>query len=174
MAIFGQEKGQLQVGLLFQLNGSIVLLQHFVGRVLGYGYQIVAQLNAQLWFVGRQDVIAQQEVNLKRVERKAVRADYGQVHDVVFGRLEQKGGLDDARQVTIGGQLEALLLGPHLNLADATSQLLAPILGAQTTLLLFDQHVEQPHAHVMKELGEELNGERRVHSTTTQQVHGLI
>ncbi len=76
--------------------------------------------------------------------------------------------------MTIGGQLETLLLGPHLNLVDATRQLLAPILGAQATLLLFDQHVEQPHAHVMKELREELNGECRVHSATTQQVHGLI
>ncbi len=96
MAIFGQEKWQLQIGLLFQLNDAIVLLQHFVGRVLGYGYQIVAQLNTQLWFVRCQDVIAQQEVDLKRVERKAVGADDGQVHDVVFGRLEEKGGLDDA------------------------------------------------------------------------------
>lgn len=79
--------------------------------------------------------------------------------------------LYDSTQVTVGGQLQSLFLGPRLNAAEATFEAEAPNPHTELMLLLY-QDVEQPHVDEVEELGEQLDGEGSIHTTPTQQVHG--
>ncbi len=88
--------------------------------------------------------------------------------------LQEESGLDDAREVAVGGELEALLLSPLLDLVEASCELAAPVLAAQAAALVLHQLVEQPHAYVVEELREELDGEGGVDAGASQQVHGLV
>ena len=83
-----------------------------------------------------EQVVLEQAFNLGRVKSEAVGADGAELLNVVFGRLKQVSRLDDSLQMAVGGELEALLLGPHLDLAQATAQLLAPVPAAQACATL--------------------------------------
>lgn len=73
--------------------------------------------------------------------------------------------------MTVGGQLQSLFLRPRLDAAEAAFEAEAPDPHTELMLLLH-QDVEQPHVDEVEELGEQLDGEGRVHTTATQQVHG--
>lgn len=143
MTVFGQQKRQLQVNLLFDLHETTLLTYDIVGRVLRNRDEIIAELSRQRRLLIAEQIVVDQSFDLCRVEREAVRADRAQLLNVVFGSLEQESGLNDALQVTIGSQLETLLLGPYLYFAQATIELLAPVAAAQTSAaLILDKSIE--------------------------------
>lgn len=80
--------------------------------------------------------------------------------------------LDDAAQVTVGGQLQTLLLGPGLDVAELLAEDGAPVVAAEPRLRVGHQLVEEPHVDEVEELREELDGESGVDSTAPQQRHG--
>lgn len=75
-------------------------------------------------------------------------------------------------EVTVGGQLQALLLCPCLNVPQLLADDRPPVVGAQSRLGVRHQSVEQPHVDEVEELREELDGQRGVHSAASQQRHG--
>ena len=77
-----------------------------------------------------------------------------------------------AAEVAVGSQLQALLLGPGLDVAELLAQDGPPVVRAQPRVGLRDQLVEQPHVDEVEELGEQLDGEGRVDTATPQQRHG--
>ena len=77
--------------------------------------------------------------------------------------------LNDPTEVAVCGELEALFLGPDLYPGEASLEAVPPRPGAQHEARLQHQLVEEPHVDVVEELGEQLDGQRRVHAATTQQ-----
>ena len=80
--------------------------------------------------------------------------------------------LHDPAEVTVGCQLQALLLRPGLHAPEPLADDDAPVVGAQPRLGVGHQPVEQPHVDEMEELGEELDGQRSVDPAAAQQRHG--
>ena len=79
--------------------------------------------------------------------------------------------LNDPTEVAVCSELEALFLGPDLYPGEASLEAVPPRPGAQHEARLQHQLVEEPHVDVVEELGEQLDGQRRVHSAPTQQRH---
>lgn len=72
--------------------------------------------------------------------------------------------------MTLGGQLQSLLLGPQLDTVQSSQQLLAHGPRAQRGVVCY-QPVEQPLINEVKQLREQLDCERGIHSGTQQQRH---
>ena len=79
--------------------------------------------------------------------------------------------LDDSTEVAVGGELQALLLGPGLDVAELLSEDGAPVVTAQPRVRVRHQLVEQPHVDEVEELREELDGQGGVDPTPPQQRH---
>lgn len=60
--------------------------------------------------------------------------------------------LDYAAEVAVGSQLQALLLGPGLDVAELLPQDGSPVVGAEARVSLCHQLVEQPHVDEVEEL----------------------
>lgn len=79
--------------------------------------------------------------------------------------------LYNSTEVAVGGQLQTLLLGPGLDVAQLLPEDGAPVVAAQPRAGVRHQLVEQPHVDEVEELREELDGESGVDSTPPQQRH---
>lgn len=74
-------------------------------------------------------------------------------------------------EVTIGGQLQALLLCPCFHMSQLLADDGPPVVRAQSRLGVGDQSVEQPHVDEVEELGEELDGQGGIDPAASQQRH---
>lgn len=76
--------------------------------------------------------------------------------------------LHDPTEVAVGGELQALLLGPGLDVAELLPEYGPPVVTAETRLGVGHQLVEQPHVDEVEELREELDGQGGIDSTAAQ------
>lgn len=74
-------------------------------------------------------------------------------------------------EVTISGQLQALLLRPRFHMSQLLADDGPPVVRAQSRLGVGDQSVEQPHVDEVEELGEELDGQGGIDPAASQQRH---
>lgn len=75
-------------------------------------------------------------------------------------------------EVTVGGQLQALLFCPGFHVSQLLADDRPPVVRAQSWLGVGHQPVEEPHVDEVEELGEELDGQGGVDSAAPQQRHG--
>jgi len=75
-------------------------------------------------------------------------------------------------QVTLGRQLQTLLLCPGLNLPKSPPEQLTPYASAQVQLWLKHEAVKQPHVDEVKELREQLDRQSGIDTTSTKNRHG--
>lgn len=80
--------------------------------------------------------------------------------------------LHNSAEVTIGCQLQALLLGPRFDMPQLLADNRPPVVRAQPRLGVGYQSVEEPHVDEVEELREELDGQGGVDSAAPQQRHG--
>lgn len=80
--------------------------------------------------------------------------------------------LNNSTEVTVGGQLQPLLLRPGLYVAQLLPQDGAPVVAAQARVFVRHQLVEEPHVDEVEELRKELDGQGGVDPTSSQQRHG--
>lgn len=83
--------------------------------------------------------------------------------------------LDDASEVAVSSQLQALPLRPGLDGREPLAESSSPGVGAQAPSAGLKAHqlVEQPSADEMEELREELYGEGGVNPAVAQKEHGV-
>uniref|UniRef100_A0A6B0VFC0 Putative conserved secreted protein n=1 Tax=Ixodes ricinus TaxID=34613 RepID=A0A6B0VFC0_IXORI len=170
VAVFRQQEGQLQVRVLLETEGPPLGVGLLVGSLLGHPHHALHQRGAHGGLVRAGLVALQQVAQLQGVQLEAGRADRGHLlRPAALGRLQQVGRLDDASEVAVCGQLEALLLGPGHQVGEAALEQAArlPVAGAAAG----QQAVEQPHVHVVEEPGEQLDRQGRIHPAAPQQAH---
>ncbi len=75
--------------------------------------------------------------------------------------------LDNVSEVTVRSQLQALPLRPGFDGREPLAESSSPVVGAQawSVRLWAHQLVEEPGTDEVEELGEELDGERRIDPT---------
>ena len=79
--------------------------------------------------------------------------------------------LYDSAEVAVSSELQALFLGPGLDVAELLPEDRPPVVAAQPRVCVRHQLVEEPHVDEVEELREQLDGESGVHSTSPKQRH---